>query len=44
MKTPTWDVPEIERRQGAIQVFVEDEVTRGQLKALLKHVMILALS
>jgi DNA mismatch repair ATPase MutS len=43
MRTPTWDLPEIERRQGAIEVFVEDEVSREQLKALFKHVRILSL-
>jgi MutS domain III len=38
MQTPSWDLDEIERRQHAIQLFLDDPDTRQELKGLLKHV------
>jgi hypothetical protein len=38
MRTPTWDIAEVERRQEAIQLFMNDIETRQQLKSLLKQV------
>lgn len=40
MQTPSWDLQQIERRQHAIQLFLDDADTRAQLKALLRQARI----
>lgn len=40
MQAPAWDLEEIERRQHAIAIFIDDPETREQLKGLLKDVRV----
>ena len=41
MQTPCWDLPELHRRQHAIELFLQDDVTRQQLRSELKQACLL---